>query len=335
MLLLFALFGAVLSSRMAIGLIDMNMTVGADTTLFNVETGSIFQNEFKAVSTLNTSIKFVDSLAVPVFMWYSGFPIAARENAANQLRANLTTLWPTSGNGDLSSKLSNAASNVLGVTPTSVTFSSECGYDEVAPSGWTTPSPSSTFFVDCDRSVAFLFRITNNVGSAAVKSYICSSLDINCSSVVVGVMSAAVFTSGSVTVSGFEIVVNVSGYDPLMITTLLCNRAASPSQLSFLYGLTISINGVVVYTRGSVVQSEDDASFQDCMENLWYLLILLLLIPISYVITSVCYQRGKRRGRVVAQEQDDEAKEKAKQMLSQQSWQNIYFPQQGVQSLTR
>ncbi|CUG16243.1 membrane-associated protein, putative [Bodo saltans] len=318
----------VVASRMTVGLIDMSISLGtSDTTLFNSELANIFAADFSAIPSLNSSIKLDNSLAVPVFMWFSGFPVDSRDATAQLLRSNFTVLWPVAGNLPLNLTLVDACTNVLGVAPTSISYSDECIYSSLAPSSWTTASPSATSFVDCERSVAFVLHFSNNVGGAIVKNYVCSSLEIDCSKIVVGSTTAISYSTGSTDVSGFQVLVNVSMIDPMEITSLLCDRAASASQLSFLYDLMISINGVMIFTRGSVIQDSSDGSFQDCMENLWYLLILILLVPISYVVTSMCYQRGKRRGRVVAQDQDEEAKEKAKQMLSQQNWQSLYFPQ--------
>jgi hypothetical protein len=321
---------AVTASRMSIGLIDMDITLGeSDTSLFNSELATVFQPFFGATPSLNTSMKFANALAVPVFLWFSGFPVDFRATSAVQLQSNLTVLWPANGNAVLNSMLINTATNVLGVAPSGISYSNECVYSSMAPSGWTTPSPSATAFVNCERSLALLFHFSNSITSDTVKSYVCSSLEIDCSSILVSSLSAITYSTGSEDVTGFQVLVNMSTVDPLEVLALLCDRAASASQLSFLYDLMVSVNGVIVYTRGSVIQGESDGTFQECMENLWYLLILLILVPITYVVTSMCYQRGKRRGRVVAQMQDEEAKEKAKQMLSQQNWQSLYFPQQG------
>lgn len=325
---------SVSGSRMVVGLIDMELNLGAaDTSLFNREVASILQAEFGATSALNSSIIFESSLAIPLFLWFGGFPTSGRLSAANSVRTNLTSLWPLQGNTQLSTMLANTAANVLGESPGSTTFSGECTFSSsAAPIGWSTPSPSSTDFVDCEQSVSFLFSTTTNPGADSIKHYVCTSLEISCSAVSVGAPTVATYTSGPSTVDGYQVVVNVTHHDPLAITALLCDRASNPSQLSFLGGLMVSINGVVVYTRGSVIQSEFDGTFQECMANQWYLLLLILLVPVSYVITSVCYQRGKQRGRLVAKDQHEEAKEKAKQMLLQQpqhGWQTMYAPHHG------
>ena len=122
----------------------------------------------------------------------------------------------------------------------------------------------------------------------------------------------------TVTATSSSVSTATVNYDPYFILDSILSGVHRPSRLSFLRITSIEVDGVVVYTSGSTEQDSYDGTFDECAKRLWYLLFLILLVPLTYIVASKCYRRGKLRGKEVAKEQDAEAKKKAELLVQQQ-----------------
>ena len=219
---------------------------------------------------------------------------------------NATTLWPANGYAQLTSNLSTLSSNHFGQAPVSVSYSDQCTFVDQQITGWETPAPASQVVAQCDSNLTMTVKTSGTVDISAFQSALCAHLQLSsCSLVTVTATSSSVSTA-------------TVNYDPYFILDSILSGVHRPSRLSF-FGITsIEVDGVVVYTSGSTEQDSYDGTFDECAKRLWYLLFLILLVPLTYIVASKCYRRGKLRGKEVAKEQDAEAKKKAELLVQQQ-----------------
>lgn len=294
------------ASRMAtavVGLQGVSPPSSIDRSVFEATIGANVSPAFSAVSVLNTSFLFDTSLVIPFFFWLNS------DANASSLQAEISSVWPISGNAFVASQLTLATYNFFADVPNAVIFSAHCNYSQVSPpSNWVTEAPSTTQFVSCGESVVFTITMSSSPSVSQLMSALCQTLPVNsCDNVVV---NSTVASSG-----GLVAVVTIRTQQSMALMASMVDRVGQPSQLSALYVTRVSVSGVDIFIRGDVKVQYNSGSFQECMKRLWYLLFLILLVPISYVIVSICYRRGKARGRLLAHEQNEEAKEAARVML--------------------
>lgn len=218
---------------------------------------------------------------------------------------NATVLWAANEYPQLSSNLSTLSSNHFGQSPSSVTYSDKCSFSGQQVTSWETPAPVSQVVVQCTDSLTTVVKTSASVDANALKVAVCEHLQLSaCSKVSVSASS----NSATLTINA----------DPYQALQGILSGVYRPSRLSF-FGITsVEVGSVVMFTTGSTEQDSFDGTFEECARRLWYLLFLILLVPLTYIVASKCYRRGKARGKVVAKEQDAEAKRKAAMLIQQQ-----------------
>lgn len=295
------------SSRLTAGVVEL-FGLSTDTDLFNTAVSATLARRLGCTSVLDSTFVFDQSIAVVFYLW-------CNDAVQTSLLRTKVANWPVLGDQGLFRAIAADSIDAFAVEPTNVAF-------ELCPSsnyGSPTVIPVEPAVADCG-SAKLSLKVSSGLSDAVLRSTLCTVLSLSCENIQVTLASSGVF------------LVTLATSEPLTFITELVDRAAN-RQLSSLGLAEISVvsgtDSVPVFVKGMIIDSTFDGSFQECMAELWYLLFLILAIPLSYVITSGCYTRGKKRGRLAAREQEEEAKEKARLMVAHtQNWQQaMHRPQ--------
>lgn len=258
-----------------------------DAFLSSVE--GILQDSLGA-STLSARVyKAYPHLVVSSEVWYSGATATVETSVAT---INATYQDLASGGSramDVSGKLSYLCMRSIGQQPTVVNYTNNCSFfDQTIPP----TSPSST----CLRNLSVAIY-TNSSDPSAMRTALCSFLPTDCE-----LITNATATPVSVTISGTAVSVYLM---PFAITSqdreaTLALLVAYANYASFLVEqkiVYILVNGVRVFYQGDMQQLWTTGTMGQCVQRMWYLIFLIILVPVILIISQQMFYWGRRSGR--------------------------------------
>ncbi|CAJ1026434.1 hypothetical protein NXY56_003228 [Leishmania guyanensis] len=307
-----------------------NATLNTDfvvTTSFVDLITSTLQDAAHPRAPLMTVVQSVPPhLVILLNMWYTGTPTDVQTAISN---INGTYMrWANGDALNASGALSYACMTNIGQQPTVIKYTNSCSF-------WNAPLPPSSAET-CSRNLSLLFYtadLSELDPRARLKSALCTFLSTDCDLISYGDLAVA-----QINLRGSLTTVHVMPF-----TVLSQNREATLATLvtyaqyaSVLveYNITyILADGVQVFFKGFSPQLSTLGTFEKCAAQMWYLIFLIILVPVIFMVSHRMFLRGRVSGkRSIAKSERDI---RAGVHLNSMPWANFgggggyqYYPQQ-------
>ena len=257
-LVLFTLCFAVHDAQVAIGLFTIN-DVSPKNSSFSGKIQELLTAHFGSTPK--------------VTLLFHGNNLFATMSVLDQVHAtiiqgNLST-WATTPNSQLDGAITSACTSSFSVNCNTPRFTS-CS--TIGTSAGTQNCPSS---------LDISFVSSSIVEAARVKSFFSSIVRTDPANVLV-------FASNQLVIH------NVNPSDALVS---IVNGLRSPSLLTLLEISQLKVAGVAVYLVAEGRKKVVDGELSACTAKLWWLIFLLLLLPVTVIFGKWCYLHGKESGR--------------------------------------
>ncbi|CAG9574473.1 conserved hypothetical protein [Leishmania major strain Friedlin] len=306
-----------------------NATVNSDfvvTSDFTELITTALQSVSNPPSPLSTVVQAVPPhLVIVLSMWYTGEPESVQRAISN---INGTyTRWASGDTLAVSGALSHTCLTNIGQQPTFINYTNSCSsWDALLP-----PSSNQTCWRNL--SLTFYTAVTSQSDPrASLQSSLCSFLPTDC-----GLITYGDLTRTQITISDSVVTVNVMPF-----TVMSENREATLATL-VTYAQYASVlvehkivyilaNGVQVFFQGDPQSLSINGTFEQCVKKMWYLVFLIVLVPLFLIVSSCLFQRGRASGK--RHIKDSEREIRAGVRFSAAPWTNIgggyqYGPPQG------
>jgi hypothetical protein len=260
---------------------------------------------------------------------------------AQNFLALVSSVWPSS-EPLINSAVSTAVNLTTDEVPVNVANSPNCTFSDAILPDWYTASPTSfpSNMLECNTQLQF--AITTGIALSlamgkSLQSSLCSAAILaieNCFTRV-SIVSLSKSSSGSyisiVGVTTYES--NLTDYvdEDVKIITRLVRGCSEASVLSQFRITQVTLQSVVLFTGGDTSTPTYQGTPSECLQQIWYLLFLILLVPFAVVILRYCYRKGKRRGINNAREDFEEETKKTLKFLEQQRNRHFGFPPPSLQ----
>jgi hypothetical protein len=296
---------ALLCAFASVGLVNANLALDFTSEIvlenavlnasFNVtgdftnSVASILQSSLGA-STLSASVYTVyPHLVISTETWYSG-TAASVENRVNTINSTYQKLVSDdSVSMDVSGKLSYLCMRNIGQQPTFVDYSNNCSfYDETMPPR----SDSRT----CMRNLSVSIY-TNSSDATAMRAALCSFLPTECDLITNATVSQASVTLGGTAVSVYVMPFTITSRDREATLALLVAYANFASFLVEQKVVYILVDGVRVFYQGNLQQLWTVGTMGQCVQRMWYLIFLIILVPVILILSQQMFYWGRRSGK--------------------------------------
>lgn len=206
--------------------------------------------------------------------------------------------WREQTNAQLNSLISEASLQYYGRQPSVVNVTNSCRF-------WGSPvNPQSQYACLRNISTTFLVPQADQNAQSRLVATLCTMLPTNCGLItadgsptteVVTITSSTGSVVSSTTYQRIDI--TILAYDRNAVLATLVNFARYASVLNPLNIAYIRVAGVQVYYEGDIPQlTIRGVTTSDCVGNLWYLIFLIILVPVVIIASQRFYMMGRVSG---------------------------------------
>lgn len=266
----------------------LNTTFGV-TGAFTDSVAEVLQSALSA-SALSTRVYAVyPHLVVSSEVWYTGAVSSVETSVYTVNNTYQALVAGGSATSDISGKLSYLCTESIGQQPTLIDYTDNCSFfNEIMP-----PSTDSS---TCLRNLSVLIY-TNSSDATAMRIALCSFLPTSCD-----LITNATATQATVTISGSQASVyvmpfTITSQDRKATLTLLVAYANYASFLVEQKIVYILVDGVRVFYQGDLQQLWTVGTMGQCVQRMWYLIFLIILVPVLLILGQQVFYWGRRSGK--------------------------------------
>ncbi|CAD2219983.1 hypothetical protein ADEAN_000749700 [Angomonas deanei] len=179
----------------------------------------------------------------------------------------------------------------------------------------------------CLRNIS-LSVLTNVSNAAPLKDSLCKALGVDCSLVELTGETTVAITNSNLGIAALlkkDFLIHVEDRDEAVVKLLFYAQRGSVLSGNWIFYLYI--NNVQVYYMGDPLSAEV-GTMSTCITNLWYLIFLIILIPIFLIATQRFYYCGKRSGRKSVKKNEAEIRSGVHLSPGANPWLNQQWGQQ-------
>ncbi|KPA78996.1 hypothetical protein ABB37_05542 [Leptomonas pyrrhocoris] len=256
---------------------------------FTSSVAELLQNSFGSSALKARVFNVYPHLVVSTEAWYSG-AASSVETSVNTINTTYEKLAADDSLAvDVSGKLSHLCMRNIGQQPTVVDYTNNCSFfnEALAPG-----AVNST----CPRNLTVSIY-TNNSDPVSMRTALCNFLPTDCD-LITNVTASQV----SVTINGTQVLVylmpfTITAQDREATLTLLVAYAHYASFLVEQKIVYILVNGVRVFYQGDMQQLWAVGTMSQCAQRMWYLIFLIILVPVILILSQQMYYWGRRSGK--------------------------------------
>lgn len=190
---------------------------------------------------------------------------------------------------DVSGKLSYLCMRNIGQQPTIVDYSESCSF-------FNQTIPPSTDGTMCLRNLTVSIY-TNSSDTTAMRSALCNFLPTDCDLITSATASQVIVplngTSTTVYLMNF-IITSQDREATLALLVAYANYASFLVERKIVY---ILVDGVRVFYQGDMQLHTTIGTMSKCVQRMWYLIFLIILVPVILIISQQMFYWGRRSGK--------------------------------------
>lgn len=266
-----------------------NAVANTDFTVSDIFVNAIGSaiNSAASSTAITTNVYTLDPhLVIVSNSWSTGTADTASANVA----ALQTTYagWRSGGNSNINSLLNAICLNNIGRQPTLIDYIDNCTF------GNSLIQPKSQNACLRNLSTSIITTLSN---ATLVRATLCSFLPTDCSLIVSNGVTSVTLTSNSISKVYQNMSFSVYAYDRNSVLITLVAYAQHASAVSSLGVEYIQINGIDVYYKGDPPTLTTAGTSSECVQKMWYLIFLIVLIPVILIVSQRFYLWGRLSGK--------------------------------------
>ncbi|KPI84350.1 hypothetical protein ABL78_6605 [Leptomonas seymouri] len=177
----------------------------------------------------------------------------------------------------------------IGRQPSAVHYTNNCRFfNEALPS--TTPGS------ECLRDLSVSIY-TNSSNPTAMRAALCNFLPTDCELITISTVSQVNVPISGTQVPVFLMPVTISSQDREATLALLVAYTHYASFLVEQRIVYILVDGVRVFYQGDLQLLSITGTMAECAQRMWYLIFLIILVPVILIISQRMFYWGRRSGR--------------------------------------
>ncbi|GET88849.1 hypothetical protein, conserved [Leishmania tarentolae] len=264
-------------------------------------------------------------LVIMLGMWETG-ALASVQTAISKINGTYTK-WSSGDSVAVSGALSHACMTNIGQQPSVISYTDSCR-------SWNlTLPPSSNETCLRNLSLTFYTAITKQSDPRdRLKRALCSFLSVDCELITYGNLTEAKIPFNSSTLMASIMPFSIMSENREETLTMLVSYAQFASVLAEHRIIYLLANGVQVFFQGEQEQFSKEGTLEQCVEKMWYLIFLIILVPLILIISHYLFYRGQASGKKSIMNAEREIR--AGVQLNAAPWTNFsngyqYGPMQG------
>lgn len=210
--------------------------------------------------------------------------------------------WRETTGGSVYSSLNELCLSNIGRQPAVIDVTDSCSYydDSVVPDALSA----------CNRSLSLTFLSPQiaSPNATRLREVLCSILDTDCGLITCSTTGSEAVTTYQATLSPNEVLTPIMTVYTVMTCSIqaenrnralvtVVNYASSASALSSQQISYIRAGGIQVYYEGQEPRLTFVGTTSQCLPHYWYLIFLIILVPLILIVGQRIYLWGRRSGK--------------------------------------